>query len=250
MAGRVKIILSIVALAVLIILCQEGSTALKKGILQKRTAAEAAAAAESGRRIVLDPGHGGVDGGKIGVNGAKEKEINLKIALKIKELLTKENIDVIMTRETEARIGEDQVSDLKARVAVMNEQKPVLAVSIHQNSYHEESVHGAQVFYHTNSSEGERAAGILQESLRGIDPENTKQAKANNTYYILKKTEVPTIIAECGFLSNYEEAERLVTEEYQDKLAEAVTEGILQYIEDVEKRAGDYPEEKAEEKAG
>ena len=137
-----------------------------------------------------------------------------------------------MTRSDENRIGEDRVSDLKARVDIMNRENPVLAVSIHQNSYHEESVHGAQVFYYSESKEGARAASMLQEALREADPENTKEAKANDTYYILKKTEVPTVIAECGFLSNYEEAEKLITEDYQRKMAEAIVKGILQYIEE------------------
>ena len=113
----------------------------------------------------------------------------------------------------------------------MNKEKPDLVISIHQNSYHEESVSGAQVFYYTDSKQSERAAGFIQEALKEIDPQNTKKAKGNNTYYILKKTEVPVVIAECGFLSNYEEAEKLADEEYQQKLAEAVAKGVVQYLE-------------------
>lgn len=221
---------SIAALLALIVLCQAGSRILKGGFARGEETLGSAYSAENGRLIVLDPGHGGMDGGKEGVNGAKEKDINLQISLTIKELLEEEGVEVVMTRDTEERIGEDQVSDLKARVDIMNKEKPVLAVSIHQNSYHEESVHGAQLFYHNQSKEGARAAAIIQEALREIDPENTKEAKANNTYYILKKTEVPTVIAECGFLSNYEEAQRLVSEEYQRELAGAIVKGILQYI--------------------
>ena len=183
------------------------------------------------RLVVLDPGHGGIDGGKVGVNGAEEKEVNLKISLLTKELLEKEGISVEMTREADERLANTQVGDLKERVRIMNERKPALVVSIHQNSYHEEGVSGAQVFYYTDSSEGKKAAEIIQECLRELDPENTKEAKANNTYYILKKTEVPVVIAECGFLSNYSDAEKLVDEEYQGELAAAVTKGVLQYIE-------------------
>ena len=114
----------------------------------------------------------------------------------------------------------------------MNEKKPSLAVSIHQNSYHEENVFGAQVFYYKTSTEGEKAAAVIQEALQEVNPENTKKIKANDTYYLLKKTEVPTVIVECGFLSNYAEAEKLVSEDYQKKVAEAVTKGILQYLKD------------------
>ena len=136
-----------------------------------------------------------------------------------------------MTRTEDERLAESQVEDLKARTDFMNKEKPDLVISIHQNSYHEESVSGAQVFYYTDSKQSERAAGFIQEALKEIDPQNTKKAKGNNTYYILKKTEVPVVIAECGFLSNYEEAEKLADEGYQQKLAEAVAKGVVQYLE-------------------
>ena len=182
--------------------------------------------------VVLDSGHGGSDSGKVGINGAKEKEINLLIAKEIRRLLEKEKIEVIMVREKDEELGKSKVEDLKYRVSLMNEKKPSLAVSIHQNSYHEENVFGAQVFYYKTSTEGEKAAAVIQEALQEVNPENTKKIKANDTYYLLKKTEVPTVIVECGFLSNYAEAEKLVSEDYQKKVAEAVTKGILQYLKD------------------
>ena len=186
--------------------------------------------------VVIDAGHGGKDPGKVGVNDALEKDINLQIAGKLKEELEARGISVLMTREEDQGLYDEnadnkQVQDLKRRVELINETAPALAVSIHQNSYHEESVSGAQVFYYTDSKESERAAGFIQEALKEIDPQNTKKAKGNNTYYILKKTEVPVVIAECGFLSNYEEAEKLADEKYQQKLAEAVAKGVVQYLE-------------------
>lgn len=189
------------------------------------------AAGKEGYLVIIDAGHGGLDAGKVGVNGEEEKEINLNISLKIEKLLKQQKIDVKMTRTEDERLAESQVEDLKARTDFMNKEKPDLVISIHQNSYHEESVSGAQVFYYTDSKQSERAAGFIQEALKEIDPQNTKKAKGNNTYYILKKTEVPVVIAECGFLSNYEEAEKLADEEYQQKLAEAVAKGVVQYLE-------------------
>ena len=121
--------------------------------------------------------------------GKLEKELNLIIAEKVKKLLEEEGIAVIMTREEDGWLAETRIGDLKERVRIMNESKADLAVSIHQNSYHEESVFGAQVFYYTTSGEGKAAAEILQNELLEIDPENKKREKANNTYYILKKTE-------------------------------------------------------------
>ena len=138
-----------------------------------------------------------------------------------------------MVREKDEELGKSKVEDLKYRVKIMNEVSPILAVSIHQNSYHEESVRGAQVFYYADSEEGKAAAECLQKALAELDSDNTKQIKANNTYYLLKKTEVPVVIAECGFLSNSEEARKLVTEEYQRATAGAVAEGVLQYIRSV-----------------
>ena len=157
---------------------------------------------------------------------------SLETAAEIRRLLEKEKIEVIMVREKDEELGKSKVEDLKYRVSLMNEKKPSLAVSIHQNSYHEENVFGAQVFYYKTSTEGEKAAAVIQEALQEVNPENTKKIKANDTYYLLKKTEVPTVIVECGFLSNYAEAEKLVSEDYQKKVAEAVTKGILQYLKD------------------
>ncbi len=185
--------------------------------------------------VVLDAGHGGGDPGKVGVGDVVEKEINLQIAKKVKQLLKKEKVKVIMTREEDTMLaGEEstgtKVADMKERVRIINEETPQLAVSIHQNSYQDAVVHGAQVFYYSGSSEGENAAKIMQNALLSIDEDNTRQAKANDTYYLLKRTDVPTIIVECGFLSNAEDAKNLCDEKYQDNVAEAICDGILKII--------------------
>lgn len=185
--------------------------------------------------IVIDAGHGGDDPGKVGVNDALEKDINLAIAKKLQKIMEEKGIKTRMTREDEGGLYAEgatnkKVEDMKKRVEIINEVKPVLVVSIHQNSYHEEGVKGAQVFYYTHSTEGEQAAVIMQEALLALDKTNTRKAKANDTYYMLKRTEVPTIIVECGFLSNQEEAEKLVTEEYQQKTAEVICFGIEEYL--------------------
>ena len=124
---------------------------------------------------------------------------------------------------------------MKARVDLINEKAPGLAVSIHQNSYHEEEIHGAQVFYYSHSAEGHTAAKLMQQALLGADSENTRQEKANDTYYLLRRTQVPTIIVECGFLSNQQEAELLAGKDYQKKIAKAIATGIDEYL-DVYKR--------------
>lgn len=191
---------------------------------------QTAAGTKNSQVIVIDAGHGGSDPGKVGVNQALEKDINLDIANKVKTLLKKQGFTVIMTRTDEGGLGGSKAEDMKARVTLINKEKPSLAISIHQNSYGEESIHGAQVFYYSHSKDGESAAKTMQEALLAADPENTRQAKANDTYYMLKKTEVPVIIVECGFLSNPAEAEKLMTEEYQDILAEAITNGVINCV--------------------
>ena len=180
--------------------------------------------------VVVDSGHGGEDSGKIGVNGALEKDINLAIGKMLKEALEKENIQVVLTRDKDEMLAGSKSEDMKERVKIMNDAKPVLVVSVHQNSYVAEQESGAQVFYYSNSEKGKVLALDLQENLKKLDTGNRREAKANDTYYILRHTEVPTVIVECGFLSNWEEAEKLTTEVYQQELALAVCDGILQYI--------------------
>lgn len=183
-----------------------------------------------GALVVLDAGHGGFDPGKIGINGALEKDVNLVVAQKVKKSLEEMGVRVIMTRENGGELADSKVEDLKARVALINDNTPSIAVSIHQNSYSQESIHGAQVFYYTHSKNGEQAAKILQEAMLEVDPDNNRQAKANDTYYLLKKTKETTVIVECGFLSNQKEADLLISDEYQEKMAAAIAKGIQEYL--------------------
>lgn len=202
----------------------------------KETAGNAMQQEQEGPCVVIDAGHGGDDPGKIGINGAKEKDVNLSIARRVKAYLEKEDIRVVMTRETEdglydADASHKKVQDMKRRIAIIEETAPNLTVSIHQNSYPEEYVHGAQVFYYEGSVEGQELADKIQKRLiEGADPENKRQIKANSSYYLLKKTKIPIVIVECGFLSNRTEAEALCSDEYQDRIAWEITLGILQYL--------------------
>ena len=229
MYDKLRTIAVIGCLLAVIIACYNAGERIKGHILNGRETAGSVSG--SGTLVVLDAGHGGVDAGKTGINGAEEKKINLKISLKIKKLLEEDGVLVVMTRSDDNRLGDTQKADLKERVRIMNEEQPALAVSIHQNSYQGAGVRGPQVFYYADSKEGKTAAGILQEKLNQINPAYSRDEKGNNSYYILKNTEVPVVIVECGFLSNADEAAELVSDEYQDAMAAAVTEGIKQYIE-------------------
>lgn len=191
-----------------------------------------------GRRfcVVIDAGHGGDDPGKIGINGALEKELNLQIAEKLKLFLEASDVEVIMTRTTDGGLYDEnssnkKVQDMKQRIQIIEEAQPQLAVSIHQNSYSEEYVDGAQVFYYNGSVQGKRLAELLQSRLvEHLDPENHRQAKANDSYYLLKKTGRPIVIVECGFLSNQAEAEKLCDPLYQERVAWQIHMGIMQYL--------------------
>ncbi len=180
--------------------------------------------------IVIDPGHGGEDPGKVGVNDILEKDVNLQIAMKVRDLLEEVGITVVMTREND-KVPDAKKEDLNQRVDLINKTNPVLALCVHQNSYTTPDIFGAQVFYHTKTEEAEDVATIVQESLRAIDPNNKREIKENDTYYMLKFTEVPTIIVECGFLTNPDEAAKLITEEYQDQVAFAICEGVIKWLD-------------------
>ena len=180
--------------------------------------------------IVVDAGHGGSDPGKV--------DINLSIALKLKDLLEQREISVVLTRDSDAGLSpadatNKKAADMQKRCQIIADANPAFTVSIHQNSYTTEDIKGAQVFYYGQSENGKRLADVLQEHLISeVDPQNTRVAKANESYYLLKKTPTPTVIVECGFLSNQSEADLLLTEDYQSKLAHAIYLGILSYLEE------------------
>lgn len=189
-----------------------------------------------------DAGHGGDDPGKVGINKALEKDINLIIALRLKKLLEKNEITVIMTRDSDIGLYQSgdsnkKAADLKKRVAIIEESNADLAVSIHQNSYTEEYVKGAQVFYYTSSEQGKVFADLMQEQIKSsLGDGNHRMAKGDSSYYMLKKTSCPLIIIECGFLSNSAEAALLITEEYQEKMVQAISLGITQYLKGISDR--------------
>ena len=189
--------------------------------------------------VMIDAGHGGFDSGKVGVDGTLEKDVNLSISKKLAVLLEAADINVIMTRTEDTGLYDESSSnkkrqDMQRRAALMNNKNPDCVISIHQNSYPEEAIHGAQVFYYVNSKEGKLLASLLQQHLiNDVDPENHRTEKSDDSYYLLKNVSAPIVIAECGFLSNWEESKKLMDDTYQQKLAWAIHIGILQYLNGV-----------------
>ncbi len=186
--------------------------------------------------IVIDAGHGNFDPGKIGINKTAEKDINLSIAYKLKALLEDNDINVIMTRTDDSCLckksdTDKKHADMRKRISIINSNDALFAVSIHQNSFTQESSRGAQVFYYQNSEQGQLLAEMIQECMKGyIKDGNHRLAKSNSSYYMLKYSKCPLVIVECGFLSNREEADLLIKDSYQDKIAWAIHLGILEYI--------------------
>ena len=188
------------------------------------------------KMIVVDAGHGGRDPGMVGVGGLKEDGVNLAIAKKLKGQLEQNGYTVIMTREDENGLYEEgalnmKVQDLEKRISVIDESNALLTISIHQNSYEDASVKGPQVFYYEDSLEGERLARAIQERMnQELSPSSPREAKGNKTYYLLKNSSGVVNIVECGFLTNPDEAGLLQTEEYQERVAKAIVDGIQSYM--------------------
>lgn len=187
--------------------------------------------------IVIDPGHGGVDPGKISASGIEEKDINLSIALTLKKLFENRGYNVVMTRTTDCDLASEnskhpKTEDLSKRVDLMSQDDVVVSVSIHQNSFSDTSSSGPQVFYHTSSDKGKMLADSVLSTLNtSLSIENPRQIKPNNEYYILKNSTSPVIIVECGFLSNPDEADQLNDNMYQQKLARAIYFGVTDYLD-------------------
>lgn len=188
--------------------------------------------------IVVDAGHGGIDGGAIGKNGTIEKNINLEIAKKLKGYIESHGDTCIMIREVdeglysyETRKGR-KAEDLKNRKQIIKENKADIFISIHLNYFPDSRYYGAQTFYPSNDFESEKLAKSIQAQLiKVLDRNNNRVAKPSDTYYILKDNGIPSVIVECGFLSNPEEEYLLNQDEYQNKIAWAIYCGVLDYFE-------------------
>ncbi|MBZ9637069.1 N-acetylmuramoyl-L-alanine amidase CwlD [Clostridium sp. FP1] len=190
------------------------------------------------KKILIDAGHGGMDGGTSSKNGTVEKSINLSIAIKLKEKLQKLGYEVVMTREEDTglysrsgTIRESYTEDLKKRCNLKKSSNCDMFISIHLNYFTESKYYGAQVWY-SNYKDSSILAAVTQKNLRiDLDPSNKRvQKPAKNAYRILRENDImPSIIVECGFLSNYEEEQKLKSDEYQQKIAESISKSIGEF---------------------
>jgi len=186
--------------------------------------------------IVLDAGHGGIDAGVRGIiTGVKESDVNLDIAWQLRGKLVNAGFEVVMTRNSQGGLYGAyskgfKMRDMKKRKEIINKANADMVISIHQNFCPLPSRRGAQVFFNGESGQGKAFADCVQASLNGME-ECVKQTSAlAGDYYMLKCTTSPSIIVECGFLSNTEDEKLLITKEYQTALAQAIFKGILQFL--------------------
>lgn len=193
----------------------------------------------AGKTIVIDAGHGKPDEGAESSNGTTEAETNLKIALKLQNLLEQSGSSVILTRSDENAIydvdaktlKQKKISDIHNRVKIGNESSADIFVSIHLNKIPQQQYDGWQTFYNAKSAEGKKLAELIQNNLNdAIQKENNRVAKTIDNIYIIKNVEIPTTIVECGFLSNPEEEKLLLNDEYQNRLAWGIYNGIIDYF--------------------
>lgn len=216
---RLKSILCIV----LVIIAVIGLAAIKKAIPTIATPI-------TNRSIIIDAGHGGGDPGAIGINGSLEKEINLNIALKLQEFIEQNGGVVLMSRTDDNSLANSKREDMKIRKKLREENSSDIFVSIHLNSFPQANCSGAQTFYANNEESKLLAEKVQKNMVKFLDESNTRIAKKLTDVYLLKNVNIPSIIVECGFLSNSLEEKLLLDDEYQSKIAFSIYAGILEYF--------------------
>lgn len=194
--------------------------------------------------VVVDAGHGGMDGGAVGHSGTLEKDINLSVSKILCKMLEARGASVIMTRdedislhdESANTVREQKRSDLSKRKALAGDEKTDIFISVHMNKFEQEKYRGAQVFYADNNGSHALADCIRTELVKVSEKSDGRELKkAYDTMYILKSTDNPAVIVECGFLSNPEEEQLLLSKKYQNKIAKAITDGVCAYVKSNEK---------------
>lgn len=194
--------------------------------------------------IIIDAGHGLPDGGAVGMNGTIESTLNIKIAKLIEKNLKKKGFDVIMTRKDESSLasGEKTISqskhaDMNKRLEIINSSRADIFVSIHMNKFADSKYSGPQAIYSSNYEESRLLAKCIQEELNTLTENTSKRSelRAPNTIYLLKHAKIPSVITECGFLSNYEEEKLLNSASYQKKISDTITKGIISYYKTIER---------------
>ena len=186
--------------------------------------------------VVIDAGHGGVDGGVVGIeSGTKESDINLDLSRRLSRCFSDAGFSVVMTRETEAGLYGTATAgykkrDMLKRSQIINKSNPALVISVHQNFFSVRSRRGAQVFFRESNDRSVTLACLIQASLNEMPECVRKSEPLKGDYYILNCNDFPSVIVECGFLSNAEDEALLLNNDYRDKIAAAIADGALRYL--------------------
>lgn len=212
----------------------------------------AIADASTKKTIIIDAGHGGMDGGCVGVNGCLEKDINLAIVKDLEQLLTASGFNVVLTRSEDVSIYDEgvegirnqKVSDMENRLEIIKSYPDSIFLSIHQNQFTQSEYFGAQMFYTTKNAGNFQLAQIMQSCFAELQPGNNREIKLiDNNLYLFKDTPQVALLIECGFLSNENDAKNLSDSEYQKKVAFTIYRGLLQYLNNTEQADVKIPEE-------
>lgn len=187
--------------------------------------------------VIIDAGHGGVDGGAVSCTGVYESKINLEISLKLNDLMNLLGIHTIMIRNTDRSvytegdtIAAKKVSDIKERIRIVESTPNAILVSIHQNNFTDSRYSGTQVFYNAQPHSKELAAKLQTCFRENINPSNQRQIKKSSGVYLMEHINRPGILVECGFISNPKEEERLRNETYQKQLCSVIATTISQFL--------------------
>lgn len=180
--------------------------------------------------VVVDAGHGGVDGGAVGSKSkVAEAGLNLSVAKLVEEKLKISGIDVLMTRTDENALASGKKSDMQARKEIMNLPGVTVVVSIHMNKFKDTTVHGAMAFFMPGSDEGQKLAQLVADAVCDSTEQNRRKASKAD-FFMLRESPSPSVLVECGFLSNAAEEEKLLDPEYQEKIADGIVRGVIAYL--------------------
>lgn len=187
--------------------------------------------------VVVDAGHGGVDGGATSCTGVLESQLNLEISQKLKDLLNLLGIETVMIRESDCSvytkgetIAQKKVSDLKERVRIVNSTNNAILVSIHQNLFSDNKYSGAQVFYAPTEGSEALAKNLQQSFIQALNPDSHRQAKRADSIYLMQHIGCPGVLVECGFLSNPREEYLLRSKQYQQKICSVIACNVSNYL--------------------
>lgn len=208
----------------------------------------ASATADERPVIVVDAGHGGLDSGAVGVNGTLEKDINLSVALHLRDMLELSGFNVVLTRDEDISIYDagvegirnQKLSDMDNRLEIVQSYPDSIFLCIHQNNYTDPQYFGGQMFYNNNNPDNRTLAQIMQNRFASLQQGNDREIKlSGDELYLLKSNPNPSLMIECGFLSNPDEEARLATTEYQQQVAFTIFSGVLEFIDATKDDADD-----------